>query len=72
MIFDRGWYKRAGVERVMGFCTDKEYRFFMDEVADFERWIGDAEVLVTANGCADQEIRYGLDSAGIEIQLECE
>jgi len=43
VLFDRSWYNRAGVERVMGFCTDKEYRFFMDEVADFERWITDSD-----------------------------
>ena len=43
VIFDRSWYNRSGVERVMGFCTDKEYRFFIDEVADFERWIVDSE-----------------------------
>ena len=29
MLFDRSWYNRAGVERVMGFCTDEEYEMFM-------------------------------------------
>jgi polyphosphate kinase len=29
VIFDRSWYNRAGVERVMGFCTDEEYEYFM-------------------------------------------
>jgi polyphosphate kinase 2 len=43
VIFDRSYYNRSGVERVMGFCTDREYRFFMDEVADFERWIVEGE-----------------------------
>jgi polyphosphate kinase 2 len=35
-LFDRSWYNRAGVERVMGFCTDHEYREFLREVPDFE------------------------------------
>ena len=37
VIFDRSWYNRAGVERVMGFCSDAEYREFMREVPQFER-----------------------------------
>jgi polyphosphate kinase 2 len=39
IMFDRSWYNRAGVERVMGFCTDAEYREFMREVPDFERML---------------------------------
>jgi len=38
-IFDRSWYNRAGVERVMGFCTDKEYREFMRSCPEFERML---------------------------------
>jgi len=37
VMFDRSWYNRAGVERVMGFCSDAEYREFMREVPQFER-----------------------------------
>ncbi len=37
VMFDRSWYNRAGVERVMGFCTDDEYREFMRQVPEFER-----------------------------------
>ena len=37
VLFDRSWYNRAGVERVMGFCSDKEYRDFMRQVPEFER-----------------------------------
>ncbi len=37
VFFDRSWYNRAGVERVMGFCTDEEYREFMRQVPEFER-----------------------------------
>ncbi len=38
-IFDRSWYNRAGVERVMGFCTDAEYWEFMVSVCDLERML---------------------------------
>ncbi|MEO6831270.1 MAG: hypothetical protein ABI378_03340, partial [Chitinophagaceae bacterium] len=36
VVFNRSWYNRAGVEKVMGFCTDKEYKSFFSEVASFE------------------------------------
>jgi polyphosphate kinase 2 len=37
VLFDRSWYNRAGVERVMGFCTDAEYDEFMRQAPEFER-----------------------------------
>jgi polyphosphate kinase 2 len=37
VLFDRSWYNRAGVERVMGFCSDSEYAEFMKQAPDFER-----------------------------------
>lgn len=37
VLFDRSWYNRAGVERVMGFCTQDEYTEFMRQVPEFER-----------------------------------
>ncbi|HEY9271957.1 MULTISPECIES: polyphosphate kinase 2 [Achromobacter] len=37
VMFDRSWYNRAGVERVMGFCTQNEYLDFLRQVPDFER-----------------------------------
>jgi len=37
VLFDRSWYNRAGVERVMGFCTEDEYQEFMRQVPQFER-----------------------------------
>lgn len=37
VLFDRSWYNRAGVERVMGFCTDEEYHEFMRQTPEFER-----------------------------------
>jgi len=39
VLFDRSWYNRAGVERVMGFCTEEEYREFLRSVPDFERML---------------------------------
>jgi polyphosphate kinase 2 len=37
VLFDRSWYNRAGVERVMGFCSDEEYEDFFESVPEFER-----------------------------------
>ena len=37
VLFDRSWYNRAGVERVMGFCSDAEYQEFMRQAPEFER-----------------------------------
>lgn len=39
MIFDRSWYNRGGVERVMGFCTDREYQEFLRSCPEFERML---------------------------------
>jgi polyphosphate kinase len=39
VLFDRSWYNRAGVERVMGFCTEEEYQEFMRSCPEFERML---------------------------------
>ncbi|MBL8572353.1 MAG: polyphosphate kinase 2 [Hyphomicrobiaceae bacterium] len=39
ILFDRSWYNRAGVERVMGFCTPNDYLEFMRQCPDFERML---------------------------------
>jgi polyphosphate kinase 2 len=39
VLFDRSWYNRAGVERIMGFCTDTEYGEFMQSCPEFERML---------------------------------
>jgi len=39
VLFDRSWYNRAGVEKVMGFCTDEEYDEFLVSCPDFERML---------------------------------
>ena len=44
VIFDRSWYNRAGVEKVMGFCNQEEYWEFMRSVPDFERMLARAGI----------------------------
>ena len=39
VLFDRSWYNRAGVERVMGFCTDEQYEDFFRTVPEFEKML---------------------------------
>ena len=39
VLFDRSWYNRAGVERVMGFCTDEEYEEFMRTCPEYEKML---------------------------------
>jgi polyphosphate kinase 2 len=52
VIFDRSWYNRLGVERVMGFCTREEYMRFLQFVPGFEQSIVDSDVIL---------IKYWLD-----------
>jgi len=46
VIFDRSWYNRAGVERVMGFCSKEEYQRFLDVCPQMEKEIVDSGVLL--------------------------
>ncbi len=46
VFFDRSWYNRAVVEPVNGFCTDEEYRIFMNQVNDFERMITESGIIL--------------------------
>jgi polyphosphate kinase 2 len=46
VIFDRSWYNRAGVERVMGFCTDEQARRFLDVVPSVEKAVVDSGVIL--------------------------
>ena len=54
VIFDRSWYNRAGVERVMGFCTKKEYVNFLQYVPGFENFIKETGIML---------IKYWLDTS---------
>ena len=46
VLFDRSWYNRAGVERVMGFCTNDEYEEFMRSCPEFERMLVRSGILI--------------------------
>ena len=46
VLFDRSWYNRAGVERVMGFCSDDEYEEFLRTVPDLERMMINSGVIL--------------------------
>jgi polyphosphate kinase 2 len=52
VIFNRSWYNRAGVEKVMGFCTDEEYDIFLRTVPVFEQMLAEAGITI---------IKYYLD-----------
>jgi polyphosphate kinase len=52
VLFDRSWYNRAGVERVMGFCTEEQYRGFLHYMPIFEKAITDSGIIL---------IKYWLD-----------
>ena len=46
VLFDRSWYNRAGVEKVMGFCTDEEYEEFLRSCPEFERMLIRSGIIV--------------------------
>ncbi|MGA8305180.1 MAG: polyphosphate kinase 2 [Candidatus Acidiferrales bacterium] len=46
VIYDRSWYNRAGVERVMGFCSKEQYGKFLDLCPEFEKYIVDAGIIL--------------------------
>jgi polyphosphate kinase 2 len=46
VLFDRSWYNRAGVERVMGFCTDDEYEDFLRSCPGFERMLVQSGIIL--------------------------
>lgn len=60
VLFNRSWYNRAGVERVMGFCTDEEYDAFMESVPVFEQMLTSAGI---------QILKYYLDVSKEEQKL---
>jgi polyphosphate kinase 2 len=47
VMFDRSWYNRANVERVMGFCTEQEYQTFMVQAPEFEKMLVDSGIHLT-------------------------
>jgi polyphosphate kinase 2 len=58
VLFDRSWYNRAGVERVMGYCTDEQYQRFLQQAPVFERGITDDGILLFKYWlCVDQALQ---------------
>ena len=56
VIFDRSWYNRAGVERVMGYCTQKQAEDFLEATPEFEKHLVDDGILLFKYWlCVDQE-----------------
>ncbi|AQS65877.1 polyphosphate kinase 2 [Streptomyces pactum] len=64
VFFDRSWYNRAGVERVMGFCTEPEYRQFLQQAPQFERLLTDDGILLVkfwfSVSRAEQRTRFAI------------
>jgi polyphosphate kinase 2 len=62
VLFDRSWYNRAGVERVMGFCTDEEYQEFLRSCPEFERMLVRSGIILVkywfSVSDAEQERRF--------------
>ncbi len=62
VLFDRSWYNRAGVERVMGFCTEDEYREFLRSVPEFERMLVRSGIILVKYWFSvsdhEQEVRF--------------
>src|SRR3974377_225972 len=60
VIFDRSWYNRAGVERVMGFCTEEEVKHFLEMVPLFEKVVVESGVILLKywlEGSPDEQTR---------------
>ena len=62
VLFDRSWYNRAGIERVMGYCTDAEYRRFLEQCPVYERGLVDDGIILCKYWLAvdqeEQEARF--------------
>jgi polyphosphate kinase 2 len=62
IVFDRSWYNRAGVEHVMGFCTEKEYRHFLKACPEVEHYIVENGIILIKLwlevGMKEQERRF--------------
>src|ERR1700740_1516896 len=62
VIFDRSWYNRAGVEHVMSYCTEEQYRQFLEICPEFEKYIVDAGIILIKSwlevGMKEQQRRF--------------
>ncbi|MFE7646665.1 polyphosphate kinase 2 [Streptomyces phaeoluteigriseus] len=64
VFFDRSWYNRAGVERVMGFCTQREYELFLEQCPAFEKMLVDDGIVLVkfwfSVSQAEQRTRFAI------------
>jgi polyphosphate kinase 2 len=64
VLFDRSWYNRAGVERVMGFCADREYEEFFQSAPEFERMLVRSGIILVKYWFSitdeEQEFRFNM------------
>ncbi|WP_454320434.1 polyphosphate kinase 2 [Streptomyces phaeoluteigriseus] len=64
VFFDRSWYNRAGVERVMGFCTQREYERFLEQCPAFEKMLVDDGIILVkfwfSVSRAEQRTRFAI------------
>ena len=62
VVFDRSWYNRAGVERVMGFCTPEQVEQFLEDAPKFERMLVRSGILLLkywfSVSDTEQEVRF--------------
>ena len=71
VLLDRSWYNRAGVEKVMGFCTKPQYRAFLEQAPVFERLIVDDGILLLKYWLAvDQEEQEARFTERVEDSLK--
>ncbi len=64
VLFDRSWYNRAGVERVMGFCTDQEYEDFFKATPEFEK-------LLIQSGIQLVKYWFSITDEAQEFRFQC-
>jgi len=64
VLFDRSWYNRAGVERVMGFCSEEQYQEFFQSVPEFERMLIRSDIILLKYWFSitdeEQEFRFNM------------
>ncbi len=74
VLFDRSWYNRAGVEHVMGFCTDEEYREFLRACPLFGEMLIKSGIILAKYWFSvndeEQEVRHGLSRACLCLGME--
>jgi len=74
VIFDRSWYNRAGVEHVMGFCSESEYQEFLRSCPEFERMLVRSGIILIKYWFSvsdeEQEKRFQVKGADKEMEIK--